>query len=229
MTLIITTYIPQTLIMAADSRSVATFKEKHGEPFDLTSASTRFVNSEAAEKLFLLNENTGVGVWGDLFVGGYAVGYWVRAFEAAHMKETGQSIEEIARKFARFFGVLSPVPNLSLLIAGFSKGEAAVWSVEMPLGTVKHQSSPLTSSDSGYGVIRGGDTRVVDRLLSEPRSNPRFDIMVPQTGIDLTRHLMQTAVAHTAFEPAISTIGGPIDVLVLTPQEGKFIHKKELH
>ena len=79
-----------------------------------------------------------------------------------------------------------------------------------------------------YGIIRGGDTAIVDRLLSQPKFNPPFQVMNLQDAVDYSRHLIRSTIDQMRFEPRFPTVGGEIDTLVVTWGEARFLAQKSL-
>lgn len=229
MSLIVAISVPQGIVLGADSRSVATLQRTRMVDDREEVDEHRFVNSDASEKLFFLSGWLGVGVWGDLFIGNQEVGEYLRAFEREHLAQGWGKVEVVAQKIASFFRALEPIPDISMLLTGFEKNTAQVWSVEVRTGAVQRQIQTLSSGKPAFGVVRGGDTQIVDRLLADPRQNPKFDIMTLQTAADFTRHLINTAIAHSRYEPVLSTIGGPVDLLLMTRRENRFLQKKTVH
>ena len=72
------------------------------------------------------------------------------------------------------------------------------------------------------------NTSIIDRLIS-PKSLPLFAAMPLQDAIDYAIYLIRTTIDSLRFEPRFPTVGGAIDVLVITPQEKPyFVQKKEL-
>ena len=47
--------------------------------------------------------------------------------------------------------------------------------------------------------------------------------------MDYTTHLIRTTIDELRFEPRSPSVGGPIDVLGITPSEPRFGQRKELH
>lgn len=50
-----------------------------------------------------------------------------------------------------------------------------------------------------------------------------------QDAIDFSFFVIKTTIDTIRFQARPKTVGGPIDILVLTPDYAKWIQKKELH
>jgi len=103
------------------------------------------------------------------------------------------------------------------------------------MGVDAHQNSinrinvTQGTTNIDYGIVRGGDTAIVDRLLSQPQFNPPFQVMNLQDAIDYSRHLIRSTIDQMRFEPRFATVGGAIDTAVVTPSASQFLARKELH
>lgn len=53
--------------------------------------------------------------------------------------------------------------------------------------------------------------------------------MTLQDAIDFSIYAIRTTIDTMRFQARPKTVGGPIDVLLISPEEAKFIQKKELH
>ena len=53
--------------------------------------------------------------------------------------------------------------------------------------------------------------------------------MTLQDAIDFSIYAIRTTIDTMRFQARPKTVGGPIDVLLLTPKEVKWIQSKELH
>ena len=65
-------------------------------------------------------------------------------------------------------------------------------------------------------MSRSGDTDIANRLIQKDFL-PRFDAMPLQDAVDYAVHLTRTTIDTLRFEPRHPTVGGPIDVMTVTP------------
>ena len=78
-----------------------------------------------------------------------------------------------------------------------------------------------------YGILRSGDIQVVNRLI-EKTQLPLFAAMPLQDAVDYAVHLIRTTIDTMRFEPRFPGVGGPIDVLLITPGGTRWVQRKEL-
>jgi hypothetical protein len=50
-----------------------------------------------------------------------------------------------------------------------------------------------------------------------------------QDAIDYARYAVQTTIDSIRFQPRPKTVGGPVDILVIRPEDTVWVQHKELH
>ena len=100
--------------------------------------------------------------------------------------------------------------------AGYDNNEPFVFGVDTFNNTIQRSNFIQAQNRLDYGIVRGGDTDIIDRLLNNPQRLPIFQAMNLQDGVDFSRHLIRATIDQMRFEPAIPTVGGEIDTLVIT-------------
>jgi 20S proteasome alpha/beta subunit len=93
-----------------------------------------------------------------------------------------------------------------------------------------------------HGCSWGGETDVILLLLKpyqilgaddKPAPAPRFpiiwDSMNLQDAIDFAIYAVRATIDTIKFQARPKSVGGGIDVLVLTPEEAKWVQRKQLH
>ena len=94
---------------------------------------------------------------------------------------------------------------------------------------------------SKQGMIWGGQKNVMSRLLTtlyiknddgtytQHVENPvLWKYFTMQDAIDYARYAIQVTIETMRFQRIVKTVGGPIDILAITPDGGKWISHKEL-
>lgn len=226
MSLVVTVYVPTGVVLSADSRTIVSRAvERRGEGSTQRDV-TSLVLSDATEKLLVVHERFAVGTWGAAFVGDLPVAHHIRTLE--HESRVPESVEGMAEQLLERFAGSEPAPSLYFAVAGYDGGVPWVLTVDVS----GRKIARTNADDSGrvaYGITRGGDADIANRLLSNERLMPPFQLMNVQDAVDYSRHLIRTTIDEMRFEPMIPTVGGPIDTLVLgiggTPE---WLARKEL-
>jgi hypothetical protein len=219
------------MVMSGDSRTTATRRQQVPDPQDSSKqmvVQTDIVLSDAAEKLFLLHGRFGVGISGDAFLNDLPIAHYVHSFQAKAATPP-TSVQNLSNDLLLYFRSLQPIPKLTLHVMGYDSTTPFVFEVVVATNKVQRWNIDPTTNQAAYGILRSGDTAVVDRLLSQPQFTPAFQVMNVQDAVDYSRHLIRTTIDQLRFEPRFSTVGGEIDTLVVTSSEGHFLARKALH
>lgn len=234
MTLIVCAYVPTGIVISGDSRTTGTLQQV-AQPSGPTVAGplpmiqTNVVISDAAQKVFLLHHRFGVGTFGDAIVNNMPIAHYVDEFHAVRANNPPATVQEFSDALLAHFRGLAPVPNVNFIVGGYDNTEPVVMVVAVQGNVVQRVNRNPAQPDIQYGILRGGDTAIVDRLLSQPQFNPPFNVMNVQDAVDYSRHLIRTTIDQMRFEPRFATVGGAIDTLVLSPADSRFLLRKELH
>ncbi|MEJ9165103.1 hypothetical protein, partial [Paenibacillus graminis] len=69
---------------------------------------------------------------------------------------------------------------------------------------------------------------IANLLLGEHPTTIDFQLMPIRDAVDFTEFLIDLVIKRDRFNEGLSTCGGPIDILVLTPEEQFFYRHKLL-
>lgn len=233
MSLITAVYVPTGIVISGDSRTTGTLSQQVPQPTAqdpnaTVTVQTPIVLSDSAYKVFLAFKRFGIGTFGAAIVNNMPIAHYVEAFQTTGAGQEPASVQECAEALLRYFRGLSPIPETSFLVGGYDGAEPAVLEVNVVKNSTKPWNVVAGTTEVTYGILRGGDAAIVNRLLSQKQFNPSFNLMNLQDAVDYSRHLIRTTIDQMKYEPRFPTVGGPIDTLVLTPDEARFLTRKEL-
>ncbi len=132
-------------------------------------------------------------------------------------------------------------PGTMFHIAGYTQTEAGweqtVFSVDPAVGSVLRLNSV-----NQQGANWGGEIDVLQRLLNEvtlvqqdgqatvplPVFGVPFEFFTLQDAIDFAVFGIRSTIETLRFQNREKTVGGPIDLLVVTPSGAKWIKQKQL-
>ena len=248
MTLIVAVYVPTGIVLSGDSRTTgiinqppaaapATPAAGPGQPPPATSTAppgapttvqTPIVLSDAAEKVFLV-QRYGIATFGDAIVNNMPIAHYVEDFQATPPAQTATSTLGLASALLAFMKALAPPPKSGFVVVGYDGVDPWVIAVDVQNNAVNRINVFPGSAKIDYGIVRGGDSSVADRLLSQPQFNPPFNVMNLQDAVDFSRHLIRSTIDQMRFEPRFASVGGPIDTLVVSPSKAEFLTRKKLH
>lgn len=214
MTIISTVYVPEGIVLAADSRLTGYRKYDDG-------LTERFTISDNAQKIVLLRNSTiGVVYCGDSIIDGKTLSDFLRLFDIENV-EAIDSVEntafKLSNKLKQYVGI-----EVFFILAGYDNDIPYVYDVS------KDHVNRLNYSEGkiNYATSWNGDKLPVTNLLADIKFN--FDLMPLKDAVDLSEFIAEVAIKYWRFADQISTCGGPIDILVITKDYTEFYRHKIL-
>jgi len=233
MSLIVTVYVPEGLVMAADSRLTLEFQlaqpqgpaKNHSVP-----------SSDSTHKVFLAPNRIGISTFGAAAVGTTPTGPLVEAFAAKELEPATKPPDEVADLLLSHFRTFAGPPATRFHVAGYKDTEQLVLEVDVAGNAVKRLNT------SGPGAAWGGEADALSRLLSKvgsldqaghlvkelPSFGVAFQHFTLQDAVDFAVYAIRTTADTMRFQMRPQTVGGPIDTLVIRPNEAQWLRRKEL-
>jgi len=243
MTLVVTTYVPEGIVMASDSRQSLTIEGKTPEGKDFK---VETVNSDAVMKTSLIEkQQVGVSNHGQDLLNGIPMGSYIKRFIEEELV-VADDVTNIPKKLVEYFRKSFPNTDAGFYVAGYRKeGKVSVpyiYHCHIAKNTVERRNTKPDGS-LAYGASWSGqidiltsivnpvivkDEKGVDKVIRT--SAPIiWDAMTLQDAIDFSIYAIRTTIDTMRFQARSKNVGGPIDVLLLTPEEARWIQRKDLH
>jgi hypothetical protein len=250
MSLVITTYVPEGIVMASDSRQSITIEGKTPDGKELPKIDT--VNSDNVYKTYLLSRKdkngkpifeVGVQSFGQDLLGGISTASHIKRFSEERLTDQ-DDVTTIPKKIVDFFRELFPTADTGFHVAGYKKEGK----VSIPYVYYCHVAKNIIErrnlkpdGNIAYGATWSGQIDVLSGILQPslipgPDGKPItmykppiiWDAMALQDAIDFSIYAIRTTIDTIRFQARPKNVGGPIDVLVITPDGAKWIQRKEL-
>lgn len=237
MSLIITTYAPEGIILAGDSRLTLNWNKEingHQTQFSITA-------SDSNRKVFAIKNKFGLGTFGAADIKGIPISGYINQFiEEKITDET--NIDDIPQSLHEFFGDGLGKPETSFYLCGY-KLENNISVPHIYYVDIAHSQTNrinLDGTNIQYGANWGGETEVMMRLLNNIKINNGtdwielttsgipFNFFTLQDAIDFSIYAVRTTIETFRFQQRIKTVGGPIDILAITTDGTNWIQNKEL-
>lgn len=244
MSFIITVYVPGAIVMAADSRQSITLTRRESEE-DKKMRAVETVNSDFVYKVFLLpKHDTGISVCGEFVLNKVTVESHIKRFQEEKLKNN-DTVYGIAQKVRDFFLNQFPSANTTFHIAGFNKVSGISVPYVYIYQNIKKEFRRLNvnpgTEEITYGTSWGGQGDVIANILvakqikgpdnmvkQQSMMTPIiWDSMPIQDAIDFAIYAVRTTIDTIRFQARPKNVGGPIDVLLLTPEKTTWIQRKE--
>ena len=243
MSLVISTYVPEGIVMASDSRQSINIKGKtpRGRDFKVET-----VNSDTVTKTFLLKkQKVGISSFGKDLLGGVPIASHIKRF-SEEILTNEDDVESVARKIIKFMIKEFKKVDTGFHICGYKKENKIsipyVFSCNVGRKEIARKNIKKDGSLS-YGATWSGQGDIISGLIipvviKDKQGNKKvikpvapiaWGAMPLQDAIDFSIFAIRTTIDTIRFQARPKNVGGPIDVLVLTPDFTKWIQKKELH
>lgn len=242
MSFICSVYVPEAIVMASDSRqsAIITKKEKDGKEKSVA----QIASSDSVNKTFLLKEQgVGISFAGETMLGGVTTESHIKRFLEEKVVKS-DDVTTIAEKILKYFKGKFPKANTTIHVCGYKKdGRISipyVFIIHVGRNEKVRKNVKPGKEEITYGVSWSGEGDIIARLLIAPlpkQNNPQevippipvmYPTMTPQDAVDFVIYLIRTTIETMRFQARPKTVGGPIDVLLFTPEESRWIQEKSI-
>ena len=232
MSFIIAVHVGEGIVLAGDSRTTYTITHANGSR-DIGVHATN-----ATEKLFLCPNGCGIATCGDASIGGRPITSTIQSFIREKIHERTY-IVDVPHLIIEYFRQFQPVPNTNFIIVGYHKEAEKIYQkvYQVKMGNQAFEEFPTQHQ----GAIWDGETITLTKLiqpvaLKKPDGTyddlPNYEIFwnffTLHDAVDFARFAVETTINTMHFQNAIKTVGKPIDILVIQPEESYWLNKKEL-
>ena len=221
MTLIVSVHVPDGIVLAADSLTTIT-------PVDNTTERKALQNSQ---KIMPFCGKFGVGFSGTAYIKNKTLPYHLRSLVKELKKDknnlplcTRHAMEEIKSKIESELSDSTDRPDKAdrrIHLVGFDNGISTTR--RFTIDNQEDDGNPKKYLDffcTGYEEV----TDVLRKLHGPPGAptnhKPMFELMSIKEGIRYAEFLIRTTELHLQFSGKLPTVGGNIDVAVITPFDG---------
>jgi len=239
MSLIVSLYVPEGIVLAGDSRLTLNWKSIVNGIEQLNSIPA----SDSNAKIFSIKNKFGLGTYGAADISGIPIAGYINQFIEEKVKNE-TTIDQMPQLLLDFFGVKFGNPPVNFYVAGY-KIENGISIQHVYLVQVGNKNVTRVNLQNGtifYGANWGGEIDTLRRIINTvkikqgetwidlPDTPIPWNFMTLQDAIDFSLYAVRTTIETSKFQQKIKTVGGPIDIIVLTPNEPPiWINKKVLH
>ena len=238
MSFVITMYVREGIVLASDSRLTLNTATQQGNSQVVQMAVGQ---SDSNYKTFLA-DRIGISTFGAADVGGEPLGGHIESFMQEHLIGKGVEVDDVPKKLLEYFARFQPAPATQFHVAGYIKVNGSsvqrIWDVNVASGTIN-----LLNAQGLPGASWGGEGDILQRLLLPmaslnqsgvqesilPQHHIPWQFFTMQDAIDFCIFAVRSTIDAIRFQPRPKTVGGPIDVLVIKPNEALWVQRKELH
>lgn len=237
MSLIITTYVREGIVFSSDSR------------LSISNSSVGIKNvtqSDSVRKTFVTKTGVGISTCGSADINGVPIAGFVDSFIIEIIKDNEFTVEEVAKELLNYFRELKEDMQTLFHIAGYDTIEEDNKSIRVQsvyrCFVNENRIERINKTRNVQGSIFNGYHFVLAKLLNSvfiqnkdkspgsliPFNGIAWSFLNLQDAIDFNRFGTQATIDAMRFEQIDKTVGGPIDILVITPTGYEWVQRKEL-
>lgn len=238
MSLIVTLYVPEGIVIAGDSRLTLSWTNKTDKGDKLHSVSA----SDSNTKIFSIANKFGLGTFGAADIKGIPISGFINAFTEEKLTAS-TTIDQMPQLLLDFFGERFGNPATNFYVIGYKveNGISSPHAYHVNIEGKVFSRINYQGNRTFNGANWGGETEVLTRILNTvklkqgdtwidlPDTIIPWNFMTLQDAIDFAVYAVRTTIETIRFQQKEKTVGGPIDILVVKPNEQPiWINKKEL-
>lgn len=238
MSLVVVLYVPEGIVLAGDSRLTLNWTSNNGQILQANSITA----SDSNSKIFTIREKFGLGTFGNADINGIPISGFINKFIEEKVGEE-TSIDEVPQLLLDFFGSFGN-PQTTFYTCGYKieNGISIPYAYIVSIGNQTFKRINAEKNGPINGANWGGEIEILLRLLNPVTINQGGNIVtlesapVPwnfftlQDAIDFAQYAVRTTIETIRFQQKIKTVGGPVDILVIRPNEPpEWIAQKKLH
>ncbi len=236
MSFLIAVYVNEGIVLASDRRTTYTNTQKTPDGTVVKRIGIHTTNS--TDKTFLCPNGAGISTCGDASLLGKPITGFIKEMIRTQIDENC-SIESVPQIIINYFNSLAVVPDTNFIVAGYEKNENPSEQLLYKV-RVKPKSIEKINTNS-QGATWDGETYTLTRLiqnvaLKTPEDKyidlPFEDILwghfTLQDAVDFAKYSVEATIQTMRFKNVVETVGGSVDILVLTPDKTYWLQKEQL-
>lgn len=238
MSLIVTVFVNEGIVMASDSRCTYNIMEKNTKT-NTTVHKLGVHTNNSTVKTFLCPNNNGLSVCGEASIKNKPITGYVEKFLRENI-EKDTDIDDIPENLLKFFIELEPNLKVMFTLAGYHNNGSSLEQRIYKINTENKRIDRLKTENQG--ATWDGESLPLIRLLQPvalkqpngsyqdiPHNEIPWNFFTLQDAVDFCKYSIKTTIDTMHFQNVVETVGGPINILAIKPDETKWIAKQELH
>lgn len=235
MSFIIAVYVNEGIVLASDRRITYTNTETKGEK---TTVKVGVHTSNSTDKTFRCPNGAGISTCGDATLLGKPIAGFIQEMIRTKINEN-TPVSDMPQMIIDYFNTLTVVPKTNFIVAGYDSNDGLS---KQRVYRVRVADKSIEEIDtSTQGSIWDGETLTLSRLVQNvaiiqdgkyipiPNEEILFRYFTLQDAVDFARFAVETTINTMRFKNVVETVGGKVDILVITPEETHWLQKEEIH
>lgn len=235
MSFLIAVHVNEGIVLASDRRTTYTNTQQIGNTI-VKRIGIHTTNS--TDKTFLCPNGAGISTCGDASLFGKPITGFIQELIRTKI-QVDSTVESMPQIIIDYFNALENVPDTTFIVAGYDtvedgKKQQAIFKVNVKTKSVEKIDT------CSQGATWEGETLTLTRLIQpvaikrdgKYRDLPFEEILwsyfTLQDAVDFAKYAVETTIQTMRFKNVVETVGGCVDILIITPEETKWLQKEQL-
>ena len=235
MSFLIAVYVNEGIVLASDRRTTYTNTQTlEGKVVQQIGIHT----TNSTDKTFVCPNGAGISTCGDATLLGKPITGYIQEMIRSRINSDCK-VESMPQIIIDYFNSLAIVPDTTFIVAGYESDGLNKHQIIYSLNVKSKKVDAVNTLNQG--AIWKGEILTLSRLLQPlavkqnggyidlPSEEILWGYFTLQDAVDFARYAVETTIQTMRFKNVIETVGGKVDILVITPEETKWLQKDELH
>lgn len=234
MSFIIAVHVNEGIVLASDRRTTYTNTMKGSDGTIIQRIGIH--TTDSTDKTFICSNGAGISTCGTASLNGKPISGYVRDMIRSRINQDTK-ISEIPIIILNYFKGLASNLDTSFLVAGYE--QQVNGSREQSIYKVDLMNSDQQKIDTTLqGATWDGESLTLTRLIQNvalkrddgtytdlPYEDILWGYFTLQDAVDFARYAVETTIKTMRFKNVIETVGGDVDILIITPDETRWLQK----
>lgn len=235
MSFLIAVHVNEGIVLASDRRTTYT----NTQTIDNKTVQRIGIHTtNSTDKTFLCPNGAGISCCGDASLLGKPITGFIQDMIRSEFSEKCQ-IEDMPQLIIDYFNKQPIIPDTSFIVAGYDISDGQKVQTIFKLNVKSKKTERIDTSSQG--ATWDGETLTLTRLIQNvalktadnqyldlPFEEILWNYFTLQDAIDFARYAVETTIQTMRFKNVVETVGGSVDVLVITPDKASWLQKESL-
>lgn len=234
MSFLIAVHVNEGVVLASDRRTTYNNTRINGQTVTNTIG---IHTTNSTDKTFICPNGAGISTCGEASLQGKPITGYIQDMIRTRISDNCE-VAEIPHLLVDYFKTFPNPPDIIFIVAGYDKEDGQNVQRLYRVYIKNEQIEPINTNFQG--AIWNGETMTLTRLINNvaiktdlgyedlPDEGILWNYFTLQDAVDFARYAVETTIQTMRFKNVVETVGGDVDVLVITPDETRWLNKVNL-
>lgn len=235
MSFLIAVFVNEGIVLASDRRTTYTNTQQLD---NLIVKRIGIHTTDSTDKTFICPNGAGLSCCGETSLREKPITGFINDLIRTKINEDCH-VENMPQIIIDYFNNFPEIPNTEFVVAGYDTLNGQKVQKIYKLNVKTKKIVPIDTSSQG--ATWSGETMTLTRLIQNvaikkddiyedlPSEEILWNYFTLQDAIDFARYAVETTIQTMRFKNVVETVGGSVDVLVITPDRTIWLQKESLH